>query len=113
MSFADDDIINSLHRFRPKCLVMSNNIPIHYDPYNFRHACHLKCVNEEADTLAVEYEDNEHDNELKECVAVPFVGPYDFHTDDVARKFASIVKEVPTLWFPWFSFFWHDSDTSF
>ncbi|KAI3449482.1 hypothetical protein Pfo_006147 [Paulownia fortunei] len=90
-----DDILNSLHRFRPKFFVISNSVPIHYDPYDFRHTCHLKCVqNVEADALAVEDKDLEHDNESRECVAVPFVGPYDFHTDEVAIKFASIVKEM-------------------
>ncbi|KAL7120266.1 hypothetical protein ACP275_02G112700 [Erythranthe tilingii] len=90
-----DDIINSLHRFRPKFLVISNSVPIHYDPYNFHHACYLKCAqNEEADTSYLNYEEDEHDHASKECIAVPFVEPYDFHTDEMARRFASIVKEM-------------------
>lgn len=105
MLFADDDILNSLHRFRPKFLGISNSMPIHYDPYYFQHTCHLNCKeSKEAGALALEDEDLEHENESRKCVAVPFVGPYDFHADEVARKFASIVKEVIHLWFFRWSF---------
>ncbi|KAK4407009.1 DExH-box ATP-dependent RNA helicase DExH8 [Sesamum angolense] len=48
----------------------------------------------DADALAVEDEDLEHDNESRKCVAVPYVGPFDFHTDEVARKFSAIIKEM-------------------
>lgn len=93
--FADHDILNLLHRFRPKFMAMSNSIPIHYDPYDFQHSCHLKFIeNKEFSALAVKDEDLEHDNVTRKCGAVPFVGPYDFHADEVARKFASLVKEV-------------------
>ncbi|KAL0435891.1 UNVERIFIED_CONTAM: DExH-box ATP-dependent RNA helicase DExH8 [Sesamum radiatum] len=91
----DDEILNSLHRFRPKFLSISRSVPIHYDPYNFRHTCYLECVQKkDADALAVEDEDLEHDNESRKCVAVPYVGPFDFHTDEVARKFSAIIKEL-------------------
>lgn len=100
MLFADHDILNLLHRCRPKFLAMSNSIPIHYDPYHFQHSCHLKFIeNKDANALAVEDEELEHDNESRKCIAVPFVGPYDFHADEVARKFESIVKEVNTIGF--------------
>ncbi|XP_057782307.1 DExH-box ATP-dependent RNA helicase DExH8 [Salvia miltiorrhiza] len=89
------DILNLVHRFRPKFLAMSNSIPIHYDPYDFQHSCNLKFIeNKEANALAVKDEELEHDNLTRICGAVPFVGPYDFHADEVARKFASIVKEM-------------------
>ncbi|KAG8389490.1 hypothetical protein BUALT_Bualt02G0234800 [Buddleja alternifolia] len=93
-----DEILNSLHRFRPKNLVMSNSVPLHYDPYEFQHTCHLMCVqNKDTDALAMEDEDLEHDYESRKCIAVPFVGPYDFQTDDVPKKFASKVKEMRIL----------------
>ncbi|KAL0459689.1 UNVERIFIED_CONTAM: DExH-box ATP-dependent RNA helicase DExH8 [Sesamum latifolium] len=91
----DDEILNSLHRFRPKFLSISRSVPIHYDPYDFRHTCYLECVQKkDADALAVEDEDLEHDNESRKCVAVPYVGPFDFQTDEVARKFSAIIKEM-------------------
>ncbi|KAL0420033.1 UNVERIFIED_CONTAM: DExH-box ATP-dependent RNA helicase DExH8 [Sesamum radiatum] len=90
-----DEILNTLHRFRPKFLALSRSVPIHYDPYDFRHTCYLECVQKkDADALAVEDEDLEHDNESRKCVAVPYVGPFDFHTDEVARKFSAIIKEM-------------------
>ncbi|KAG8389489.1 hypothetical protein BUALT_Bualt02G0234700 [Buddleja alternifolia] len=90
-----DEILNSLHRFRPKNLVMSNSVPLHYDPYEFQHTCHLMCVqNKDTDALAMEDEDLEQDYESRKCIAVPFVGPYDFQTDDVQKKFASKVKAM-------------------
>ncbi|CAA0832022.1 Zinc finger CCCH domain-containing protein 31 [Striga hermonthica] len=89
-----DDILNILHRFRPKCLVESNGPPVHYEPYEFQHTCQLKGVpNHEADGLALA-DGVDDDVECKECVAVPFVGPYDFLKDELATKFASIVKEM-------------------
>lgn len=90
MLFADDDILNLLHRVRPKFLGLNNSIPLHYDPYDFQHQCCLNYMeNREVDAF-----DLEHENESTKCADVPFVGPYDFHADEVARKFASIVKEV-------------------
>ncbi|KAL1542640.1 RNA helicase [Salvia divinorum] len=89
------DILNLLHRFRPKFMAMSNSIPIHFDPYDFHHSCNLKFVeSKEANALVVKDEELEHDNVTMKCGAVPFVGPYDFHAEEVARKFESIVKEM-------------------
>ncbi|XP_042034646.1 DExH-box ATP-dependent RNA helicase DExH8-like isoform X1 [Salvia splendens] len=89
------DILNLVHRFRPKFMAMSNSIPIHFDPYDFRHSCNLKFVeSKEANALVVKDEELEHDNVTMKCGAVPFVGPYDFHAEEVARKFESIVKEM-------------------
>lgn len=100
MLFVDHDILNLVHRFRPKFMAMSNSIPIHFDPYDFRHSCNLKFVeSKEANALVVKDEELEHDNVTMKCGAVPFVGPYDFHAEEVARKFESIVKEVYNLVF--------------
>ncbi|PIM99659.1 RNA helicase [Handroanthus impetiginosus] len=90
-----DEILSSLHRFRPKFLAISTSTPIHYHPYYYQHTCRLGCVeNKDADSLAVEGDDLEHDTESRKCFAVPFVGPHDFHTEEVARKFADVVKEM-------------------
>lgn len=80
---------------------MSNNIPVHFDPYHFQHSCLLKFIeNNDANALAVEDEGLEHDNASRKCIAVPFVGPYDFHAYTVARKFESVIKEVIQSGFP-------------
>lgn len=77
---------------------MSSSIPIYLDPYNFQHLCNLILLeNKEANALAVRGEELEHDNLTRKCGVVPFIGPYDFHADKLARTFASIVKEVSTI----------------
>lgn len=85
-------------------LVISNNLSPYYEPYEFRHTCHLKC--EQSDDIDALDFDDEHvdlDGESRRCTAVPFVGSKDFQTDIVARTFASIVKEVSQFWYSRFS----------
>ncbi|XP_075524079.1 DExH-box ATP-dependent RNA helicase DExH8 isoform X1 [Primulina tabacum] len=90
-----EEILNSLHRFRPMVLVISNNLPPYYEPYDFRHTCHLKCKqSDDIDALDFDDEHVDLDGESRMCTAVPFVGSKDFQTDIVARIFASIVKEM-------------------
>ncbi|KAL2535291.1 Zinc finger CCCH domain-containing protein 31 [Forsythia ovata] len=89
-----DEILHSLHRIRPKFLVISDSLPSYYDPYVW-HTCHLECEQKgETDALAVEDEHLEVDSELRRCVAVPFVGCSDSQTDNMARNLALIVKEM-------------------
>lgn len=95
MLFADDEILHSLHRVRPKFLVISDSLPFYYDPYVW-HTCQLECEQKgETDTLAVEDEHLELDSELRRCVSVPFAGCSDYQMDKMARNLALIVKEVP------------------
>ncbi|KAL6505026.1 hypothetical protein OROGR_024843 [Orobanche gracilis] len=90
-----DDILDTLHRFRPKSLVISNGAPSHYKPYEFQHTCHLQCMlGHEDDALALEDEGVEDDDESRECVALPFVAPCDFQKDEISTMFASIAKEM-------------------
>ncbi|KAL6564190.1 hypothetical protein OROMI_015640 [Orobanche minor] len=90
-----DDILDTLHHFRPKSLVISNGAPSHYEPYEFQHICHLQyMLGHQDDALALEDEGVEDDDESRECVALPFVGPYNFQKDEISTKFASIVKEM-------------------
>ncbi|XP_022899417.1 DExH-box ATP-dependent RNA helicase DExH8 [Olea europaea var. sylvestris] len=94
--FADDEILHSLHRVRPKFLVISDSLPFYYDPYVW-HTCQLECEQKgETDTLAVEDEHLELDSELRRCVAVPFAGCSDYQMDKMARNLALIVKEMRT-----------------
>lgn len=90
-----EDILNAVHRFRPKFLGTSNGLPTYYDPYEFEHTCLLNCdPPRDMDPLAA---DNEHlgpSFEAKKCVAVPFVAPNQFQSNNVAEKLASIIKEI-------------------
>lgn len=91
----DEDILNSIHRFRPKFLGTSDGLPSYYDPYEFEHICLLKCQ-QNGDTGALTADDAQFDpsHEAKKCFAVPFVASNNFQNNAVAKNFASIVKEV-------------------
>ncbi|GAV66945.1 DEAD domain-containing protein/Helicase_C domain-containing protein [Cephalotus follicularis] len=90
-----EDILNSLHQFRPKFLGTSNGLPTYYYPYEFEHTCHLICQsNGDKDVLAVEDEHDAQSCELRKCVAAPFVASYHFRSNDMASKLANIVKEI-------------------
>ncbi|KAL8100970.1 hypothetical protein AgCh_033010 [Apium graveolens] len=54
-----DDILNTLHRFRPKFFVKSGGLPSYYDPYEFQHTCRLtgEHIEENGDVLDL-YEDD-------------------------------------------------------
>ncbi|KAL3531465.1 hypothetical protein ACH5RR_010787 [Cinchona calisaya] len=93
-----DEIISSLHRFRPKFLVASNGLPSYYEPYEYWHTCYLNShQNEDADPLAVNDDDQELDNRISKCTAVPFVSFSHFRTSEVAEKLAVVVKEMRVM----------------
>ncbi|KAL5561461.1 hypothetical protein UlMin_031208 [Ulmus minor] len=89
-----EDILNSVHRFRPKFLGTSDGLPSYYDPYEFKHTCILK-GRQKDDTDALDLGD-EHPNlsDEKTCSVVPFVTSNSFQKDFVAAEFSSIIKEI-------------------
>ncbi|KAK3021051.1 hypothetical protein RJ639_047298 [Escallonia herrerae] len=87
---SDEDILNSLHRFRPKFLVNSDGVPTYYDPYEFEHTCLLKY---EQDEETSSFEHLDPCGEIRKCIALPFVDPAYFQMNEVAEKFATIIKE--------------------
>ncbi|CAK7348308.1 unnamed protein product [Dovyalis caffra] len=90
-----EDILNSLHRFRPKFLGACDGLPTHYDPYEFEHTCLLKCLpNRDISTVVADDEDDEPSLETRKCFAVPFVAPSHFQTIKVAENFSNIIKEI-------------------
>jgi hypothetical protein len=94
--FSDEDALSSVHRFRPKFLATSNGLPSYYDPYKFEHTCLLKC-RPDGDTDALDDEHLELSNEIRKCVAVPFVASNHFQTNDVAENLATTIKEVSSF----------------
>ncbi|XP_020538355.1 DExH-box ATP-dependent RNA helicase DExH8 isoform X2 [Jatropha curcas] len=90
-----EDILNSLHQFRPRFLGKCDGLPTYYDPYEFGHVCFLQ-YQPDGDTVAVAADDehNELSCETKKCCAVPFVSSVHFQTINVAQNFSAIVKEV-------------------
>lgn len=97
--FADDDILTSIHRLRPKCLVTSAGLPSYYDPYEFEHTCLLKCqCKEEEPEISTQDEHDEPASETRKCLSVPFVPRNNFQNNDVAEELATVIKEVKPFW---------------
>lgn len=90
-----EDILNSLHRYRPQILANSDGRPSYYDPYEFQHTCLLKFEQNEEyyDRLASEEERNAACR-IGKCLALPFVGSDHFQMNEVARRFATSIKET-------------------
>uniref|UniRef100_A0A803L9U4 RNA helicase n=1 Tax=Chenopodium quinoa TaxID=63459 RepID=A0A803L9U4_CHEQI len=83
-----NEILCSLHQYRPKFLATSCGLPSYYDPYEFRHTCLLECKPiDDSDALL-------EDDETKKCLATPFVFPHHFQSQSIAEKFATVIKEI-------------------
>ncbi|KAL5791828.1 hypothetical protein ACOSP7_000422 [Xanthoceras sorbifolium] len=90
-----EDILNAVHRFRPKFLGISDGLPTYYDPYEYQHTCLLKCQpHKDIHTFVAEDEHLEPSCETRECVAVPFVASNHFRSNIVAEKLANVIKEI-------------------
>ncbi|CAL5432147.1 unnamed protein product [Camellia sinensis] len=89
-----EDILNSVHRFRPKFLATADGLPLYYEPYEFQHTCLLTCQkNGNTDTMAADDEHSELPNEKRKCISVPFVPSSYFLSHEVAENLATIIKE--------------------
>lgn len=80
-----------MHRYRPKFLASSCGLPSYYDPYEFRHECLLEC---QPSNDSVDLPEENESNEMKKCIAMPFVSSHQFQSQSVAEKFANAIKEV-------------------
>ncbi|TXG63430.1 hypothetical protein EZV62_010424 [Acer yangbiense] len=90
-----EDILNSVHKFRPKFLGTSDGLPTYYDPYEYEHTCLLKSQpHEDTDTHVADDEHLEPSFETRKCVSVPFVACNHFQTNNVAEKLANVIKEL-------------------
>ncbi|KAB5515886.1 hypothetical protein DKX38_026534 [Salix brachista] len=90
-----EDILNSLHRFRPKFLGTCNDLLTYYDSYEFKHTCLLKCQPKgDNDIVIADDEHEEPSHEMRKCFAVPFVSPSHFQTIKVAENLSNIIKEI-------------------
>ncbi|KAK3407431.1 hypothetical protein EUGRSUZ_K03485 [Eucalyptus grandis] len=96
-----EDVLSSLHRFRPNFLGTSEGFPSYNYPCDFQHKCLLECPpNEDEDEDENEDAAGLDDGKLnssadtRECVALPFVAPNDFQTKNVAGTLTTVVKEI-------------------
>ena len=90
---ADEDIINIMHRFRPKFLAKSG---VHgcFEPYAFKHTCLLQSESaRDTDALELGYE-NPDATTGTTCIAVPYVSRDDFRATSVSEKLMNLIKEV-------------------
>ncbi|KAL5996141.1 hypothetical protein ACLOJK_026214 [Asimina triloba] len=86
-----EDVLNAVHRFRPKFLAMANGLPSYYEPYEFKHTCLLQSHPiVDTDALA---KDDDLSLALSSCVALPFVASEQFQADVIAEKLEAIIKE--------------------
>ncbi|KAL6978391.1 RNA helicase [Sarracenia purpurea var. burkii] len=89
-----EDVLNSIHQFRPKFLSESDGLPSYYEPCEFQHNCLLKCQqNGDIDTLATDDDDLESVQETTKCISMPLVPSNYFRSYEVAEKLATIIKE--------------------
>lgn len=89
-----EEVLNSIHRFRPQFLSESDGLPSYYEPYEFQHTCLLTCQQDgDTDELAT---DNEHLelSETTKCISAPFVPSNYFKSCEVAETFAVVIKEI-------------------
>ncbi|KAK7277740.1 hypothetical protein RJT34_22755 [Clitoria ternatea] len=90
-----NDVLNSVHRYRPMFLSFFCGLPPYYDPYEFKHACLFGSQpNGYVDVVAADEEGFEPSSETNKCYAVPYVTLNHFHSYDVAKMFAAIIKEI-------------------
>ncbi|KAH9608923.1 hypothetical protein KSS87_002782 [Heliosperma pusillum] len=86
-----NDILCSVHRYRPKFLGASSGLPSYYDPCEFKHICVVECQpnNETAALL-----EGDEQNESKKCIALPYVSSHHFRIQKMAEKFTTVIKEI-------------------
>lgn len=89
-----EEVLNSIHRFRPQFLSESDGLPSYYEPYEFQHTCLLTCQQDgDTDELATDNEDLEL-SETTKCISAPFVPSNYFKSCEVAERFAIVIKEI-------------------
>ncbi|KAL6850538.1 hypothetical protein ACP4OV_021165 [Aristida adscensionis] len=90
-----DDIMRTLHHFRPTFLV-NINPPMYLQPSEFNHKClHQEILELEDDmnSLSLEAENSLFDS-VKRCAVTPYVSSIDFGATVIAEMLKTIVKEM-------------------
>ncbi|XP_009799464.1 DExH-box ATP-dependent RNA helicase DExH8 isoform X1 [Nicotiana sylvestris] len=90
-----DEVLDSLHRYRPQFLATSGGIPSYYNPNEYQHKCHLDCDQYLDDgALDMDYQLLEQGGEIRKCISIPFLGHNESLAHKVAQNLASVVKEM-------------------
>ncbi|KAI3800938.1 hypothetical protein L1987_29038 [Smallanthus sonchifolius] len=89
-----ENVLNSMHRYRPNFLATSNGLPAYYEPYEFQHTCLLTVEHDDdSDSLAIDDGSNSF-YETKKCVSLPFVDANGFNKNEIAFRLANSIKEI-------------------
>ncbi|KAI3693525.1 hypothetical protein L1987_76469 [Smallanthus sonchifolius] len=90
-----ENVLNSVHRYRPNFLATSSGLPSYYEPYEFQHTCLLTVDhNDDSDPLATDDDLSNPFYETKKCIALPFVDANGFNKNVVAFRLANSIKEI-------------------
>jgi hypothetical protein len=92
--WTDDDVMSTLHRFRPSFL-MEINRPRYLQPAEFHHSClhHEVLKPEDMNPLLLEAENSQLDSQTK-CAATPYVSPTDFDATLTVVALKALITEV-------------------
>lgn len=90
----DDDVMCTLHRFRPSFLVEIDP-PKYLQPSEFHHVClhHNVLEPEDMNSLSLESE-NSHLGSQRKCAATPYVSATDFGVTLTVVVLKALIKEV-------------------
>ncbi|KAL8207741.1 hypothetical protein R6Q57_007153 [Mikania cordata] len=90
-----ENVLNSVHRYRPNFLATSNGLPSYYEPYEFQHTCLLTVDhNDDSEPLTTDDDPGNSFYETKKCIALPFVDANGFKKNEVAFRLANSIKEI-------------------
>lgn len=91
-----EEVLHTIHRFRPNFLAGSDGLPSYYNPYQFEHKCLIPFQqNGDVDTFDTH---EESIDETRKCISVPFVPLNNFESNTVAGNLASIIKEIKVMY---------------
>uniref|UniRef100_A0A2P2J473 RNA helicase n=2 Tax=Rhizophora mucronata TaxID=61149 RepID=A0A2P2J473_RHIMU len=90
-----EDILGSVHCFRPQFLGECDGLPSCYDPYEFVHTCYVTSLpNGDVGIVAADDEQPTPSNETRKCLSFPFVNSSHPQTINVAEMLLKTVKEI-------------------
>ncbi|KAL8253685.1 hypothetical protein R6Q59_031906 [Mikania micrantha] len=90
-----ENVLNSVHRYRPNFLATTNGLPSYYEPYEFQHTCLLTVDhNDDSEPLTTDDDPGNSFYETKKCIALPFVDTNGFKKSEVAFRLANSIKEI-------------------
>ncbi|CAN0889021.1 DExH-box ATP-dependent RNA helicase DExH8 [Linum grandiflorum] len=94
-----EDIMSSLHRFRPEFLSHSDGLPVYYEPDEYNHTCHIQCQPPKDSIVSTAENDQQQEGLTELCIETPFVSSDQFKTIDIARNLSNIIKQVFSILF--------------